>query len=210
MLLAVQRRTPDPQSRGPASTRLASWPITGMARLEHDIACLIGCGADAGCIPAGPGMGSTSVGRSDDLRAIPRESAFRQTLVHGLKLSCHARICVASSYNAAQLFDMIAGQEVMDEFFPDMTCSAERVVGRFAHDISPSITRPGTPPIRPSSRSTALSATGVAKSAMPTTLRFCAADAQGPGGDAARRRTLYETAGAAHPTAEFIEASWRS
>src|ERR687896_365109 len=32
-------------------------------------------------------------------------------------------ICVASSYNAAQLFDMIGlDKEVMDEFFPDMTC----------------------------------------------------------------------------------------
>ena len=97
---------------------------TGMARLEHDIACLIGCGADA----VHPWLALEWVQRlceeSDDLKSDPEGERFRQTLVHGLKrIMATLGICVASSYNAAQLFDMIGlDKEVMDEFFPDMTC----------------------------------------------------------------------------------------
>jgi glutamate synthase domain-containing protein 2/glutamate synthase domain-containing protein 1/glutamate synthase domain-containing protein 3 len=97
---------------------------TGMARLEHDIACLIGCGADA----VHPWLALEWVQRlceeSDELKNDPDGERYRRTLVHGLKrIMATLGICVASSYNAAQLFDMIGlDKEVMDEFFPDMTC----------------------------------------------------------------------------------------
>jgi glutamate synthase domain-containing protein 2/glutamate synthase domain-containing protein 1/glutamate synthase domain-containing protein 3 len=102
---------------------------TGMARLEHDIACLIGCGADA----VHPWLALEWVQRlceeSDELKNDPDGERYRHTLVHGLKrIMATLGICVASSYNAAQLFDMIGlDKAVMEEFFPDMTSFGEGV-----------------------------------------------------------------------------------
>ena len=97
---------------------------TGMARLEHDIACLVGCGADA----VHPWLALEWVQRlcegADEWPDDPEGERYRRTLVHGLqRIMATLGICVASSYTAAQLFDMIGlDKEVMDEYFPDMAC----------------------------------------------------------------------------------------
>jgi hypothetical protein len=92
---------------------------TGMARLEHDIACLIGCGADA----VHPWLALEWVQRlceeSDDLKNDPEESASVRLGPWPETYHGHARYLrrLVIQCRAIVRHDRL-DKEVMDEFFP--------------------------------------------------------------------------------------------
>ncbi len=120
-----------------------------MARLEHDIACLIGCGADA----VHPWLALEWVQRlseeTDDLRHDPDGERYRRTLVHGLKrIMATLGICRGLVLQrGATLRHGWPGQRCDGRVFPRHDLLRQRgIVGRSAQRRpQPCTTKPGPP-----------------------------------------------------------------